>query len=199
MIAFRGGLPLIVLGNRRAIAFDCGWLTRALTVAAHRAGYPNWWLAPHVAESVESWLETLKERTTMPVADFTRAVREALKAIGYTKIGETFEAVAPFARISLVELAQQAGNGFELLFFHTLRELLGEVLGNGGSYCELHGLEQCVKVLRRKRNWSHACEDLRAEIVAFARDRTVSACGVADASGREPGAPRKRELFLHVA
>ena len=188
MIAFRDGIPLIVLGNRRAIAFDSGWLTRALNVAARRAGYPNWWLAPHVAESVHSWLQTLTERATMPVAHFTRAVREALKAIGYTKIGETFEAASPFARISLVELAQQAGNGFELAFFHTLSRTLGEVLGTGGSYCELHGLEQCVKVLRKKKSWSRSCDELRSEIVTFARDRTASA-----------GARQARELFLHVA
>ena len=73
MIAFRDDLPLIVLGDRRVMAFDSGWLTRALTVAARTAGYPNWWLAPHVAESVQSWLQTLNERTVMPVDHFTRA------------------------------------------------------------------------------------------------------------------------------
>ena len=192
MIAFRDDLPLIVLGDRRAMAFDSGWLTRALTVAARTAGYPNWWLAPHVAESVQSWLQTLNERTVMPVDHFTRAVREALKAIGYAKIAETFEASAPFARISLIEIAQQAGNGFELAFFDTLNRTLGEVLKNCGSYCELHGLEQCVKVLRQQRCWSRACDALRAEIVTFARDRTALACGT---SGSLPA----RELFLHVA
>ena len=192
MIAFRDGLPLIVLGNRRAIAFDSGWLTRALGVAAQRAGYPNWWLAPHVAESVHSWLQTLTEKSTMPVAQFTHAVREALKAIGYTKIGETFEAASPFARISLVEMAQQAGNGFELAFFHTLNRTLGEVLNTGGSYCELHGLERCVKILRQKKSWSRTCDDLRSEIVTFARDRSACACG-------KSGALPARELFLHVA
>ena len=192
MIAFRDGLPLIVLGDRRAIAFDRGWLTRALKVAAQRAGYPNWWLAPHVAESVHVWLQTLSDQTAMPVARFTHAVREALKAIGHAKIGETFEAASPFARISLLELAQQAGNGFELAFFQTLNRALGEALGTGGGYCELHGLEQCVKVLRQRRTWSRSCEALRSEIVTFARDRTASACKGWDA-------PAARELFLHVA
>ena len=192
MIAFRDDLPLIVLGNRRAVAFDSGWLTRALVVAAHQAGYPNWWLAPHVAESVQSWLKTLTGRTVMPVADFTRAVREALKAIGFARIADTFEAASPFARISLTELAQQAGNGFELAFFDTLHRRLREVLKAGGSYCELHGLEQCVKVLRQRRNWNRSCDELRAEIVAFARDQTIHACvRVREHSGRE--------LFLHVA
>lgn len=192
MIAFRDDLPLLVLGNQRAVAFDRGWLTRALVVAAHQAGYPKWWLAPHVAESVQSWLRTLREHTVMPVAYFTRAVGEALKAIGFGRIADTFETASPFARISLIELALQAGNGFELAFFGTLNRRLLEVLNAGGSYCELHGLAQCVKVLRQRRSWNRSCDQLRAEIVAFARDHTVHACVRLH---RHPG----RELFLHVA
>lgn len=192
MIAFRDALPLIVLRDRRAIAFDREWLTRVLALAAHRAGHPGWWLAPHVAESVHAWLGCLTDRTTMPVASFTRAVREALKAIGYAEIGACFEAASPFARISLVEIAQQAGNGFELAFFAALESRLREVFKAGGSYCELHSLEPCVKILRQRRHWSHGCDDLRAEIVTFARSHTEHALC-------EPGRCSGRELFLHVA
>jgi len=192
MIAFRDDLPLILLGDRRAIAFDSEWLTRVLNVAAHRAGYPKWWLAPHVAQSVHWWLKALNNRPTMPVARFTRAVREALVAIGYEKIGVCFEAVSPFARISLVEIAQQAGNGFELAFFTTLNRALREVFKAGGGYCELHSLEHCVKVLRQRRNWSSSCDELRAEIVSFARDHTALTLG--DSKARDG-----HELFLHVA
>ncbi len=192
MIAFRDALPLIVLRNRRAIAFDRGWLTRVLAVAAQRAGHPNWWLAPHVAESVHVWLQSLNDRTTMPVASFTYAVREALKAIGFAEIGETFEAASPFARISLVEVAQQAGDGYELAFFSALDLRLREVFAAGAGYCELHSLGPCVKVLRRRRNWSSGCDALRAEIVTFARGHTERALG-------DAGAHAGRELFLHVA
>ena len=192
MIAFRDALPLLVLGNRRAMAFDREWLTRALSVAALRAGHPGWWLAPHVAESVHAWLKSLDDRTTMPVASFTRAVREALKAIGYAEIGACFEAASPFARISLVEIAQQAGNGFELAFFASLDSRLREVFGAGGSYCELHSLEPCVKILQRRRHWSRGCDELRGEIVTFARSHTAQVLG-------EPGIGGTRDLFLHVA
>jgi len=189
MIAFRDGLPLIVLRNRRAMAFDREWLARALALAAHRAGHADWALAPHVAESVHVWLASLTDRTTMPVATFTRAVCEALKAIGCAEIGARFEDASPFARISLVEIAQQAGSGYELAFFAALDTRLREVFGTGGSYCELHSLEPCVKVLRQRRHWSSTCDDLRAEIVSFARGHTSQALG-------ESG---PRELFLHVA
>jgi len=192
MIAFRDGLPLLVLGNRRTIAFDREWLTRALAVAAHRAGHPGWWLAPHVAESVHAWMQSLNDHTTMPVASFTRAVCDALKAIGCEKIGACFEETSPFARISLVEIAQQAGNGFELAFFASLDARLREVYGAGESYCELHSLERCVKILRGRSNWSSGCDELRSEIVTFVRSHTAGALG-------ESGAHGASELFLHVA
>ena len=192
MIAFRDAIPLIVLRNRRAIAFDREWLARVLALAAHHAGHPDWSLAPHVAESVHAWMVTLTDRTTMPAASFTRAVREALKAIGFAEIGACFEASSPFARISLVEIAQQAGNGFELAFFSALDSRLREVFQAGGSYCELHSLEHCVKVLRQRRRWSSRCDVLRAEIVTFARDYAVQTLG---STGTQTG----RELFLHVA
>jgi len=191
MIAFRDDMPLIVLEDRRVIAFDSRWLTRILNVAALRAGYPQWWLAPHVAESVHWWLKMLNDRPSMPVAGFVRAVSAALKAIGYEEIGTAFEAASPFARISLAEIAQEAGNGFELAFFTGLDRALREVFASGSTYCELHSIEPCVRILRQQRHWSSNCETLRDEIVSFARKHSTIAFGPTKAAA---GA----ELFLHV-
>jgi hypothetical protein len=192
MIAFRDDLPLILLDDRRAIAFDKDWLTRVLNVAANRAGYPSWWLAPHVAESVHWWLKALNDRPTMPVHRFTRAVCEALNAIGYEKIGVSFAAASPFARISLVEIAQRAGNGFELAFFASLDRALREVFMAGAGYCELHSIEHCVKILCQRRNWTSSCDELREEIVAFARNHTVHCLSRKRTRGVQ-------DLYLHVA
>ena len=195
MIGFRDQMPLIVLRDRRVIAFDRGWLTRVLALAASRSGHREWALAPHVAESVHEWMRTLSDRPVMPAETFTRAVCEALKAIGCDEIGACFKDAAPFARISLLEIAQRAGNGYELAFFAALDSELREVMRAGGSYCELHGMGPCVKLLRRRTHWCSACEDLRTDIVAFARGRTERALGRGGASA---GA-RARDLFLHVA
>lgn len=193
MIAFRDNLPVITLANGQIVAFERSWLCRALGVAANRAGYPKWWLADHVAHSVQMWLESLGDTTTtVPVAMLTRAVRGALQVIGYAEVGECFEAAAPFARISLVEVAQQAGEGFELAFFSGLGRRLQELMRLGGSYCELHGLEPCVKVLKRKRSWSRECAALVEEIVNFARQHTRAIHAASSAGMR-------RELFLYVA
>jgi hypothetical protein len=193
MIAFRDDLPLIILPNGQAVAFDRDWLARALNLAAHRCGYAKWWLADHVAGSVQVWLKTLDDQTVLPVAQLTRAERSALQVIGYAEVGERFEAAAPFARISLVEIAQEAGNCFELGFFGALSRRLQDVLNLGGSYCELHGLEACVKLLQHKKVWCRDCETLRAEIVTYAREHT----GLARCATLEQ--PHPSELFLYVA
>ena len=192
MIAFRDGLPLIALANSQVVAFEREWLVRALNVAALRAGYAKWWLAPHIAESVQVWLEGMPDVRVMPVAQFTRAVRAALQVVGYAEVGERFEAASPFSRISLIEVAQEAGSGYELAFFHTLGRRLHDVLDLGGSYCELIGLETCVKLLRQKKHWCPGCDALRMEIVIFAREQSGIVCR---GSEDKPG----RELFLHVA
>ncbi len=189
MIAFRDNLPVIVLNNGHTVAFQREWLVRALGVAANRAGYPQWWLSGHVAHSVQMWLETLGETTlAVPVAKLTRAVCGALQVIGYAEIGERFEAAAPFARISLVELAQGAGDGYELAFFAALNHRIRSVMELGGTYYEMHGIEHCVKVLRRTRCWNRECSALCDEIVDFARR---------GAKLQELGG--KQELFLYVA
>lgn len=192
MIAFRDDLPLITLPNGQAVAFDRDWLARALNLAALRCGYSKWWLATHVAGSVHAWLKTVGDNVrVLPVENLTRAVRSALQVIGYAEVGERFEASAPFARISLIEIAQEAGYCFELGFFEALGRRLRDVLNMGGSYCELHGLESCVKLLRHRKVWCRDCDVLRAEIVSFARERTeVARC--------QPQHPAS-DLFLFVA
>jgi hypothetical protein len=193
MIAFRDDLPLIILPNGQAVAFDRDWLARALNLAALRCGYAKWWLATHVAGSVHTWLKTLGDARVLPVDQLTRAVRSALQVIGYAEVGDRFEAAAPFARISLVEIAQEAGDCFELGFFGALGRKLRDVLNLGGSYCELHGLEACVKLLQHRKVWCRDCDILRAEIVSYAREHTeIARCHTKS----ETAAP---ELFLYVA
>lgn len=191
MIALRDGLPPIELENGHTVAFEKEWLVRALNVAAQRAGYAQWWLATHIAESVRMWLGALDDQRLIPSSQLTRAVCAALELIGYQEIGNQFEAAAPFARISLVEVAQEAGNGYELAFFTTLGRRLQEALELGGNYCELIGLEPCVKLLQHRKAWSPTCEALRSEIVTFAREQTEHRClGEEAATGRE--------LYLHL-
>ena len=57
MISLPNNLPLVRFSDGQVIPFERGWLAGTLARAAERAGYKKWWLAPHVTESVTSYLE----------------------------------------------------------------------------------------------------------------------------------------------
>ena len=175
MIALLDGLPIVRLGDGTTAPFERNWLLRSLMSAARKAGYPQWWLAEHVAESVTDFFRTQREVMVLPVDGLTRSVRQVLQVIGYAEVGRHFEAGRPMVKISLVELAQAAGTGYELAFFDLLGRRLHEAVREGGACFELFGLERCVRLLRAKKLWSRGCDALRDEIVSFTREQTGSA------------------------
>jgi hypothetical protein len=175
MIALRDDLPLIQLKDGPAVAFERDWLIRSLARAAHRAGYPQWWLAEHVAESVTEYLRHQRDTCVLPVEQMADAVRSALRVIGYGEVADSFTPGRPTVRISLVALVREAAAGYELAFFEILGRKIHETVREGGCDFELFGLEPCVKLLRSKKAWSRDCDTLRDEIISFTREQTALA------------------------
>lgn len=180
MIALRDELPLIQLADGQAVAFERLWLIESLNRAARKAGYTQWWLAEHVAESVAQYLQGQSESNVIPVERLGRAVQSAVEVIGYGDVARHFEPGRPRVRISLVELAREAGNCYELSFFEKLGRRIWEVAHEQHSDFELHDLEACVKLLRGKKVWSRDCDILQGEIVFFARQQTALAAAEND-------------------
>ena len=175
MIAFHDHLPVIELASGEAVAFERDWLVRSLARAALRAGYAKWWLAEHVAESVTAYLRDQEEVNVMPVGRLTTAVQSVLQVIGYAEVARHFTPGPPRQRVSLLDLAREAGAGYELAFFERLGRRLQELLQSDVCDFELLGLEKCVRLLCGCKTWSRACETLRSEIVSFTREHTGSA------------------------
>src|SRR5437868_5013624 len=117
MIAPRQDLPFIQFGDGEIAAFERDWLVRRLVHAAEKAGYPEWWLAEHVAESVTSYLRFRCDENVVPLPRLAQTVQAALQVIGYAEVGQHFDPGPPPIRISLLELAGHAGGGYELAFF----------------------------------------------------------------------------------
>jgi hypothetical protein len=182
MIALKDDLPVIELATGQAIAFERDWLIRSLSEAARRAGYGKWWLAEHVAESVTTYLRDQRELTVLPLERLTKAVQSVLQVIGYAEVGQHFVPLPQTTQISLVELAREAGTGYELAFFDKLGRRIQELLRERNGHFELLGLEPCVKLLRARKVWSRDCDALRAEIVSFAREQTGTAAAELDVS-----------------
>ncbi|MEA3188848.1 MAG: hypothetical protein QOD99_2678 [Chthoniobacter sp.] len=175
MIAFRDDLPLVRFGGGEVAAFERGWLVCSLVQAAQKAGYPHWWLAEHVAESVTSYLSLRCDEPVVAAPRLAKAVQSVLQVIGYSEIARHFVAGPPPVRISLLEIAHAAGAGYELAFFELLGRALSVAIKGHSNYCEITGVERCVRQLRAKKIWSRDCDALRSEIVAFVRDQIEGA------------------------
>lgn len=182
MIAFLDQLPLVQLGSGQTVAFERDWLLRSLATAARKAGLPQWWLAQHVAESVTHYLRTQSEMNVVTVERLQKAVESVLQVIGYAEVGRHFRVGRPAPRVSLVELAREAGSGYELAFFDALGRRIQDLLRDENGHFELYGLERCVKMLRSRKSWSRGCDALRAEIVSFVREQTGIAAAQAEVS-----------------
>jgi len=92
-----------------------------------------------------------------------------LQVIGYSDVARHFRTMPPPVRISLVEIAREAGEGYELLFFELLRSRLRGIIFSEARQVEICDLHRCVKLLRSAKNWRRDCSGLRGEIVSFVR------------------------------
>jgi len=175
MIALADGMPLVELENGSTVAFERHWLARVLVRAAAKAGYPKWWLAEHVSESVTGYLALQWPENVVTLEELREAIHAALETVGYAEVGAHLELGVPGVRFSLVPLVFAAGTGYELAFFEHLGRRLQEILERGVTFLEIEGLTPCVKALRSRKIWSRECEVLREEIVGFVRAYTLGA------------------------
>lgn len=170
MIAFKNNIPLVRFDDGHVMEFQGRWLAEGLARAAHRAGYQKWWLAEHVTETVATYLRNDFAAPAVTLPQLRTAVQSVLQVIGYADVAEHFEPLPPPVRLSLADLAREAGAGYELLFFRLLQTRLRDIADSPSIRVELFDLQPCVKLLRCAKNWRRDCAGLRAEIVRFIRE-----------------------------
>jgi hypothetical protein len=169
VISLPDNLPLVRFSDGQIIPFERGWLAGTLARAAERAGYKKWWLAPHVTESVTNYLEQDFEESVVTVNRLEKAVQSVLQVIGYSDVAGYFCALPPPVRISLAELARDAGCGYELAFFDLLQARLREALSTKVERVEICDAHCGIKLLRSAKNWRRDCSRLLDEVVNFVR------------------------------
>ena len=91
---------------------------------------------------------------------------EVLQSLGFEDVAGHYRLPDPPVRLSLRELAREAGDNYELAFFGLLGERLRGLAISPAEYIEIRDLTECLRLLegRRKR-----AQGLREEIVAFIR------------------------------
>jgi hypothetical protein len=169
VIALRDSLPLLRQSANEHRAIRADWLRFCLLRAAEKAGYHRWWLAEHVAASVLCYLARTNQNNVITSRQLREIVLSALQAIGYAEIALRLGNIAPPFELSLIEVAKEAGPGYELEFFRLLKERIQPALREGSLNLEISGLQACVRHLQSVKNWSRDCSLLRNEIVNFLR------------------------------
>src|SRR6058998_2087137 len=179
MVAFKEEFPYLRTESGQLFEFNRDWLHAAITRAADEAGYPRWWLTDHVTESIAFYLHLRNDESVVAFSQLSQTVRYVLKAIGYKEIVPHFAPSPPPISISLLDIAYEAGTGYELAFFDLLEKRINTLVETGVDNLQLCSLQPCVKHLRGVKTWTRACDALRAEIVCFVREKLISTTGLA--------------------
>ena len=177
MVAFKEEFPYLRCESGQLFEFSRDWLHAAITQAADKAGYPSWWLTDHVTESIAFYLRLRTDESVVAISQLSQTVRYVLKVIGYKEIIPHFKPGPPPISISLVDLAHDAGTGYELAFFDLLEKRIQSLVDAGTDtlhFCYFHA---AVKHLRQTKMWTRACDSLGEEIVCFVREKLSSAGG----------------------
>ncbi len=142
--------------------------------------------ASHAAKAVFHYFKSELGRQMVTAEEFAAAMEKALRGV------DRLAWAAPCAQpqhvvieSDLGRLAQEAGEGGELLFFPRLRDQLRQHMLQKPRVLRYHGLRACVKQISGARRWTVRCQDLEEHIVSFLRQ----------CAGVEP-APRELALVV---
>jgi hypothetical protein len=174
MVAFKEEFPYLRCDSGQLFEFNRDWLHAAINRAADQAGYPSWWLTDHVTESIAFYLRLRNDENVVAFSQLAQTVQYVLKVIGYKEIIPYFTPAPPPISISLFEIAQEAGSGYELAFFDLLEKRISALVETGVDNLQLCSLQPCVKYLRCTKVWTRACDSLREEVVCFIREKLAA-------------------------
>lgn len=167
MISLIGNRPALQIGRHQVLEYDTAWLDTALQRAATAADQADFPFVADIRGGIVQYLETRCPLKLLQLDDLFEKMRKMLVKIGCERIAEKLEPLAPPVTVSLVHAALEAGNGFELAFFETLRAELRELRAAGAEEIHFTGLRESAQILRGATAWTHDCETLLSEIRSF--------------------------------
>jgi hypothetical protein len=182
MVAFKEEFPYLRSESGQLFEFNRDWLHAAIRQAADRAGYPSWWLTEHVTESIAFYLRLRTDESVVAFSQLNQTVRYVLKVIGYKEIVPHFKPAPPPISVSLYEVAEAAGGGYELAFFDLLEKRVLAILATGATELNFFGLQPSIKHLRGVKIWTRACDSLREEVTCFIREKICSGAALKELS-----------------
>ena len=134
-----------------------------------------------VQEAASAVLHYFKEDlgcTTISVGEFSRALEQALDALGLRIDSPPDSEPKPRS----FDLGKLASGTVELGFFPKLRQEVRTKMERAPQELHFHNLRGCVKQLVGAKRWNGRCQDLNDQIVEYLR-----ACVLTESPGRSCG------------
>lgn len=129
-------------------------------------------LIRNASAAVLHYFKTELGRHSVSVGEFSLALERVLRGFGLNvktePEGEAEESIR-VAESDLREVANQAGESFELLFFPSLREEMRRKISEEPHVVRFKGLQDCVKQLVGAERWSQRCQIVSDQIVDYLR------------------------------
>lgn len=167
MICIVGNRPVLQVGRHQVTGYDMGWLRESIIRGAKASEREDFPFVDDLLEGILHYLEHKCSLRVLSVEDLHARVRRMLERIGCEAIARTLPLIAPPVTLSLVRAAKEAGNGFELAFFHQIHDEIEDLKLHGVEELRFTGTRDCVKLLRGVTRWTTPCETLHAEIISF--------------------------------
>ena len=176
MITLAWDCLLFEMSSGESIPFSADMIAVELT--GDNAGAFDPEFLKHATNAVFHYFKHELGREAITVGEFAGALEKVLRGFEFNSPAPAKVPSEPRVLESdLRRLADESGNGCELLFFHRLRDELRHQLEQAPSLVRFRGLRGCVKQLAGTRRWCPRCRTLHDQIVEYLRN-----CLTAEAS-----------------
>ncbi len=156
------------------VHYDESWVFHLIREAAERSGHEDSWFADDIAKGVILYLKEKFQRTSIGIEEFFTKIERTLRAVGFPDIAGNLEQSPPPARLCLSRLAEDAGAGFELMFFQLLGERVAAVRESGARTLHCSELRPAVQRINGTERWNEDCERLQTEILDFVANELLA-------------------------
>ncbi len=175
MIAMSDNRPVLQIGRHQVCCYQSDWLVAALERASVAAGIHPFPCLEEIGTGVFEYLESQCPLRLLPVDQLHERVRRMLEEIGCASMARHFEPCAPPVTVSLLDAARQAGPGFDLAFFESIRSEVTELRRFGAASIRFIHHREAVLHLIGKPQWDRRCDRLSEEIGIFLEKLVASA------------------------
>jgi len=169
MIALASDCLLFETSSGESVPFSAEMISVELTGEGIGVFDPEF--LKNAASAVFHYFKHDLGRITVTVGEFAGALEKVLRGFGLESEPETKNyAQQRVVNSDLRRLASESGKGFELFFFHRLRDEMRHQLSQDPQVLRFRGLRSCVKQLTGAQRWSPRCQKLQDQIVEFLRN-----------------------------